>query len=192
MIATFALSFAPGFAMLEPMNTRPVGLAIIAASLTLLLGAMGQFWFANTQILPDSAINNALVTDGLFGLTRNPMYIAMVVMCLGFAFLLGRATMFAAPVMMLGLFVRPPPLHVIPTPVAAPAELLTTPPAKFAVVPVLPDVALFQLGAATTPAVSAAPKLLAFVPKLTLIVCAAAKLETAMTATPQRRHCKMF
>ncbi|HRK63545.1 MAG TPA: isoprenylcysteine carboxylmethyltransferase family protein [Terricaulis sp.] len=100
LVGTFALSFAPGFSLLEPMSTRPAGLAIIAASLTLLLAAMGQFWFVNTQILPDSTINNALVTDGLFGLTRNPMYIAMVVMCLGFAFLLGRATMFAAPVMM--------------------------------------------------------------------------------------------
>ncbi len=100
LVGTFALSFAPGFNALEPLATRPVGLAIIAASLTLLLGAMGQFWFANTQILPDSTINNALVTDGLFGLTRNPMYIAMVVMCLGFAFLLGRAPMFAAPALM--------------------------------------------------------------------------------------------
>jgi protein-S-isoprenylcysteine O-methyltransferase Ste14 len=103
LLGTFALSFAPGFHTIEPVQTRPVGLAIIAASLTLLLGAMGQFWFANTQILPDSAINNALVTDGLFALTRNPMYIAMVVMCLGFAFLLGRATMFAAPFMMFGV-----------------------------------------------------------------------------------------
>jgi protein-S-isoprenylcysteine O-methyltransferase Ste14 len=100
LVGTFTLSFAPGFAALEPMQTRPLGLAIIGASLTLLLGAMGQFWFSNTQILPDSSINNALVTDGLFALTRNPMYIAMIVMCIGFAFLLGRATMFAAPAMM--------------------------------------------------------------------------------------------
>jgi len=100
LLSTFALSFAPGFNLIEPMGTRPAGLAIIAASLTLLLGAMGQFWFAHTQILPDSTVNNALVTDGLFALTRNPMYIAMVVMCLGFAFLLGRAPMFAAPFFM--------------------------------------------------------------------------------------------
>lgn len=103
LVGTFALSFAPGFSQIAALETRPVGLAIIAASLTLLLGAMGQFWLAQTQILPDSAVNNALVTDGLFGLTRNPMYIAMVVMCLGFAFLLGRAPMFAAPVFMFGI-----------------------------------------------------------------------------------------
>lgn len=103
LIGTFALGFAPGLNLIEPMQTRPVGLAIIAASLTLLLWAMGQFWFAQTQILPDSTINNALVTDGVFGLTRNPMYIAMVVMCLGFAFLLGRAAMFASPLFMFAI-----------------------------------------------------------------------------------------
>lgn len=100
LAATYALSFAPGLDTLPEMQTRPVGLIVIIAALATLFGAMLQFRLANTQLLPNSPTNNALVTSGIFGITRNPMYLAMALFCLGGALWIGRVPMLAAPVLM--------------------------------------------------------------------------------------------
>jgi protein-S-isoprenylcysteine O-methyltransferase Ste14 len=61
---------------------------------------MLQFFFANTQLLPTSETNNALVTGGIFALTRNPMYLGMVIFCIGGALWVGRPLMLLAPLLM--------------------------------------------------------------------------------------------
>lgn len=97
---TYLLSLAPGLNTLPLMATRPYGLIVIVATLALLFTAMLQFRFANTQLLPTSATNNALVTNGVFGVTRNPMYLGMVIFCIGGALWMGRPVMLLAPVLM--------------------------------------------------------------------------------------------
>lgn len=80
--------------------TRPLGLSVIVGALAILFGAMLQFRLNNTQLMPNSPTNNALVTGGIFGITRNPMYLAMTLFCLGGALWLGRPIMLLAPVLM--------------------------------------------------------------------------------------------
>jgi protein-S-isoprenylcysteine O-methyltransferase Ste14 len=98
--ATYGLSLLPGLNQLPVLQTRPIGLIVICVALAILAWAMLQFRFADTQLLPNSETNNALVSSGIFGLTRNPMYLAMTVFALGGALWFGRVTMLLAPVLM--------------------------------------------------------------------------------------------
>ena len=94
---TFLLSELPGLNTLLVWPTRPYGLIVIIASLAILAWAMLQFRLVNTQLLPNSPTNNALVANGIFGLTRNPMYLAMTLFALGGALWFGRPLMLLAP-----------------------------------------------------------------------------------------------
>ena len=100
LAATYGLSLLPGLSALTALPTRPVGLIVIIGALLILFGAMLQFRLANTQLLPTSPTNNALVTGGIFGITRNPMYLAMALFCLGGALWFGRPIMLLAPALM--------------------------------------------------------------------------------------------
>ncbi|MBY0563921.1 MAG: isoprenylcysteine carboxylmethyltransferase family protein [Hyphomonadaceae bacterium] len=98
--AGYALSLAPGLAALPILPTRPLGLIVVLAAIAVLLWAMVQFRMANTQLLPNSPANNALVTNGVFAITRNPMYLAMALFCLGGALWFGRLPVLIAPLLM--------------------------------------------------------------------------------------------
>jgi protein-S-isoprenylcysteine O-methyltransferase Ste14 len=100
LAATYALSLAPGLLDLPILTTRPIGLVVIVAALALMFTAIVQFSLVGTQILPESKTNNALVTDGVYAFTRNPMYLGMVILCLGGALWFGRLPMLLAPVLM--------------------------------------------------------------------------------------------
>lgn len=103
LAATYGLSLAPGLSALPLAPTRPAGLIVVAAALALLFTAMIQFRLANTQLLPTSTVNNALVTGGVFAFSRNPMYLGMVLFCLGGALWFGRIPMLAAPLVMFAI-----------------------------------------------------------------------------------------
>lgn len=100
LTATYGLSLLPGLNALPLLQTRPIGLTVIIVALAILFWAMLQFRLANTQLLPNSPVNNSLVTGGIFALTRNPMYLAMTVFALGGALWFGRIPMLAAPLLM--------------------------------------------------------------------------------------------
>ncbi|MEZ6022438.1 MAG: isoprenylcysteine carboxylmethyltransferase family protein [Hyphomonadaceae bacterium] len=95
--ATYLLSEAIALPALE---TRPIGSIVLLVALAIVFTAMAQFVLANTQLLPESKRNNALVTNGLFALTRNPMYLAMVIFCIGGALWMERSLMLLAPALM--------------------------------------------------------------------------------------------
>ncbi|MGE0742773.1 MAG: isoprenylcysteine carboxylmethyltransferase family protein [Hyphomonadaceae bacterium] len=100
LAATYGLSLLPGLRDLPVWQTRPAGLIVIVLALAILLAAMVQFRLANTQLLPNSPTNNALVSGGVFALTRNPMYLAMTLFCVGGALWMGRPAMMLAPLLM--------------------------------------------------------------------------------------------
>ena len=100
LAATYYLSLAPGLNTLPVWPTRPAGLIVIIGALALVFGAMLQFRLAGTQLLPNSPTNNALVTNGIFGVTRNPMYLGMTLFAVGGALWFGRPLMLLAPVLM--------------------------------------------------------------------------------------------
>lgn len=103
LAATYGLSLLPGLRDLPLLATRPVGLIIIVAALALSTTAMAQFAHAKTQILPNSPVNNSLVTGGVYAVTRNPMYLGMTLFALGAAFWFGRIPMLVAPVLMFAI-----------------------------------------------------------------------------------------
>jgi len=100
LAGTWGLSLAPGLNTLPHMQTRPAGLIVILAALALVFAAMWQFRRADTQLLPNSPTNNALVTGGVFAFTRNPMYLGMTLFCVGGALWMERPLMLAAPFLM--------------------------------------------------------------------------------------------
>jgi len=100
LAATYGLSVLPGFGGVFPVNTRPAGMIVIVTALAILFWAMLQFRLANTQLLPNSPVNNSLVTGGVFAITRNPMYLAMTLFCAGGALWFGRWVMLGAPALM--------------------------------------------------------------------------------------------
>jgi protein-S-isoprenylcysteine O-methyltransferase Ste14 len=88
LVAIFACNeFFPG-----PRFTSPLGLwvggGLIVVGLVLLVMANGLFTRAGTGIIPFRNVS-ALVTDGVYRFTRNPMYLGMLNVLLGCAITVG-------------------------------------------------------------------------------------------------------
>jgi protein-S-isoprenylcysteine O-methyltransferase Ste14 len=79
-----------------------LGIGLIAAGLAIGIGAFLQFRRANTTVNPMTPDKtSALVTSGLFGLSRNPIYVADAIILAGAALLFANLLAFVA----LALFV---------------------------------------------------------------------------------------
>lgn len=78
-----ALALAWGLAQLLPLAPLPLaGLCVIGLGLGLMAAALGQMWFARTSFLP-RRVPAALVTGGVFRLSRNPIYLADLLILTG-------------------------------------------------------------------------------------------------------------
>lgn len=81
---------------LIPSPWNRLGLILIAVGLGLDVVAASMFWSAHTPLRPTER-PTALVTGGVYRLTRNPMYLGMVLILAGLALALGSATPWTAP-----------------------------------------------------------------------------------------------
>ena len=72
----------------SPVVLRYLGFAIIFSGIGLAAWAGGGFRKAGTDMVPFKNVT-ALVTDGIYRYTRNPMYLGMALLLLGTALLLG-------------------------------------------------------------------------------------------------------
>jgi protein-S-isoprenylcysteine O-methyltransferase Ste14 len=81
---------------------RSIPAALVFALLGLAVGVSGRLAFARagTEIIPTSAANKTLVTGGPFRLSRNPMYLGLVLLALGIAFYVATIHFFAVPVLL--------------------------------------------------------------------------------------------
>jgi protein-S-isoprenylcysteine O-methyltransferase Ste14 len=84
---------------------RLVGLAPLVIGVTLNLLADRAFKKHDTTVKPFEE-STALVTDGVFGITRNPMYLGMVLILFGVSMLLGSAAPFAVVLILAALLDR--------------------------------------------------------------------------------------
>ncbi len=82
---------------LIPSGWRFAGLLPIAAGIALNLAADRQFKLCGTTVKPLQR-SSALVTDGVFGWSRNPMYLGMVLIVSGAALLEGSVSPWIAVV----------------------------------------------------------------------------------------------
>lgn len=89
---------------------RLVGVLPLLAGIVLNLVADQSFKKRNTTVKPFEK-SSALVTDRVFGFSRNPMYLGMTLILLGVALLLGSLTplavVIALPVLLDRLFIVP-------------------------------------------------------------------------------------
>jgi protein-S-isoprenylcysteine O-methyltransferase Ste14 len=83
------------------MNLRlvPLGAILVVLGLVMPVWAFTLFQREGTEVNPVSKANRALVTSGPFALTRNPMYLGLVIVSLGIAFWVGALPMFAVPIL---------------------------------------------------------------------------------------------
>ncbi|HEY2445216.1 MAG TPA: isoprenylcysteine carboxylmethyltransferase family protein [Rhizomicrobium sp.] len=76
-----------------------LGAVLIAAGVLLAVSAAALFRSESTEISPTSETNAKLVVRGPYLLTRNPMYLGLVLASLGIAFCVGSLPMFAVPLL---------------------------------------------------------------------------------------------
>jgi len=99
--AAIALALAAHFlfplAAIIPSGWRFAGLLPIAAGIALNIVADRQFKHWGTEVKPFKR-SSALVTDGVFRWSRNPMYLGMVLIVSGVAVLEGTLSPWIAPV----------------------------------------------------------------------------------------------
>ncbi len=76
----------------------PAASVFLFAGVLLVLSAIRLFRKRGTEILPHSRTNKLLLIEGLYKFTRNPMYLGMILVLLGIAFLVGTLPMFLVPV----------------------------------------------------------------------------------------------
>ncbi len=88
-----------------PETWSALGFVTIAAGVGLIVIAARQFSRAKTAINPFDQ-PSALVTGGVFRVSRNPMYLAMIVILLGGALAWGTFTPFLVPPVMAWLLSR--------------------------------------------------------------------------------------
>jgi protein-S-isoprenylcysteine O-methyltransferase Ste14 len=85
------------------LTNVPIGVFLIGLGSVTLTWATGLFVRAGTQINPTSPTNNALVTSGIFRLTRNPMYVSFVTIGVGIALCVGSLPMFVPPLLVFAI-----------------------------------------------------------------------------------------
>ena len=82
IIAVFACNEFWPVLRFTSLGSQVVGGVLIVISLTLLVIAGGLFKKADTDLIPFKNVT-ALVTDGVYRFTRNPMYLGMTLVQLG-------------------------------------------------------------------------------------------------------------
>lgn len=88
IVAALVLArFAP-VAVVVPQFWNLVGLVPIGVGLALAIAGSRRFRHHGTNVVPFTP-SSALVTDGVFRYTRNPMYLGLVTMLLGIVIALG-------------------------------------------------------------------------------------------------------
>lgn len=110
LIAVFAANeFFPG-PRFTSLAGQVAGGVLILIGLVLLVNAGGLFKRAGTDLIPFRNVS-ALVTEGVYRFTRNPMYLGMVAVLLGCAVTVGASMALVVPpvfaVIVEARFIRP-------------------------------------------------------------------------------------
>jgi protein-S-isoprenylcysteine O-methyltransferase Ste14 len=98
VLLALAISSLLGWPGLPGFPIPLLGCALTLVPCILPVWAVAVFRRAGTEINPTSVTNRALIIDGPYRYTRNPMYFGLVLVTLGIAIWVGSWPMFLAPV----------------------------------------------------------------------------------------------
>lgn len=96
--AAFAVDALVPDLRLNALRHPVIGGIMAGISLVLAVSAAFTFKRAGTQISPSAPVNAKLIQHGPYGLTRNPMYLSLVLLTTGIALRLGAPALFLVPV----------------------------------------------------------------------------------------------
>jgi protein-S-isoprenylcysteine O-methyltransferase Ste14 len=99
VIAVFLLDQAGLLPTAAPLYEPLLGALFILGGIALAVAANIEFRKAGTALAPTARVNSELVTDGIYARTRNPMYLGLVLITLGLAFIQGALPWFIVPVL---------------------------------------------------------------------------------------------
>lgn len=106
LVSSYALDRYVPLREVVPEMIRYLGTVPVLAAIWVVVRAGGLFQVRETTVMPYEQ-STVLVTDGFYEHSRNPMYLAMLLLLAGVAWLLGSVTAFApAPFMYLVLRYR--------------------------------------------------------------------------------------
>jgi protein-S-isoprenylcysteine O-methyltransferase Ste14 len=97
LLATGGVSALYPWKRIANLTSIPSGVFLIVVGAALAIWASTLFRREGTELNPTSEVNQKLVIAGPFRLTRNPMYLGLVLASLGIAFCVGALPMFATP-----------------------------------------------------------------------------------------------
>jgi protein-S-isoprenylcysteine O-methyltransferase Ste14 len=92
-----AMSYQAGWPRVSGLPIVPLAVVLVAIGAALSITAAMLFRRERTELNPTSTTNRTLVTTGPFRFTRNPMYLALVLVTFGIALWVGAWPMFLAP-----------------------------------------------------------------------------------------------
>lgn len=98
VLVMLAISWLLGWPELPGLPLPMLGIVLALIPWALPVWAFLMFRRAGTEIDPTSPTNRALVVDGPYRYTRNPMYLGLVLVTFGIAIAIGAWPMFLAPV----------------------------------------------------------------------------------------------
>lgn len=93
LVSSYALNRYVPVRMVVPEMIRYLGAIPVLAAIWIVLKAGRLFQTKETTVMPYKP-SSALVTDGFYEHSRNPMYLAMLLLLVGVAWLLGSITAF--------------------------------------------------------------------------------------------------
>ena len=97
LVSGWGIGYLVPAAQVFHFSIPAAGGVLLGAGLLFVLLAGKLFGEEGTEFRPTSPSNRALVTRGVYRVTRNPMYLGMVLLLGGVAFCVGTLPMFLAP-----------------------------------------------------------------------------------------------
>jgi protein-S-isoprenylcysteine O-methyltransferase Ste14 len=100
LLAAYATQRSFAWAQIVYFRSLPLAALLTVAGISLAVWGRTSFAVAGTEVIPTSATNKKLVTNGPFRFTRNPMYSGLVLASLGIALYPGTLPFFLVPILL--------------------------------------------------------------------------------------------
>ena len=98
VLVALVISWQLGWTAMPGFPLRRLGVVLMFLPWVFPVWAAVRFRREGTEISPISTTNRALIVDGPYRYTRNPMYLGLVLVTLGIAVWVGAWPMFLAPI----------------------------------------------------------------------------------------------